>query len=107
MDRYIEVLAKIEKLNDAQIQAVEQLRPYARKTILAPGQHLASFNDIFNISLFVEKGLLRMYVANDTGNEKIIQFLNEESFYDDCKSYFEKKPGETGRKLSLPYGFQS
>jgi len=64
----------------------------ARFKFLKKGDYIFTAGDMPPISVYVKSGILRHYVTDNNGNEKIIQFFMEEAFFDDCGSYVNNQP---------------
>jgi CRP-like cAMP-binding protein len=92
MDRIIQTLNKIEKLNEEEIFAIDKLRSLAKNTFLKKGQYLFKQDSVPLLSVYVVKGLFRHFITDKTGNEKIFRFYKEEDFIDDCHSFYNNAP---------------
>lgn len=92
MKSYIETVKQVERLSETELDAVEKLRPLFKTVTIAKNDYLFQLGEVMNISFMVEKGLLRLYIEDENFNEKILQFLKEKDFFDDCKSYYGNEP---------------
>lgn len=55
-------------------------------------EHFQNFHKIANEIAFVESGVLRVYGADNSGNEVTKYFIRENQFFVDLESYYTAKP---------------
>ena len=92
MQRLIDTIQKLEPLNNEQLKAIDHMRGIAHFKFLKKGDYIFTRGDTPPISVFVADGMLRHFVSDNNGNEKIIQFFMEGAFFDDCGSYVNNQP---------------
>jgi len=59
---------------------------------LKADEHFQTFHRVANEIAFVESGILRVYAADDKGNEVTKYFIRENQFFVDLESYYTTKP---------------
>ncbi|PKA84145.1 CRP-like cAMP-binding protein [Ulvibacter sp. MAR_2010_11] len=84
--KYLKEKAAVEDAVFARLQA------YLRAESFSKGSVLLKRGDICRDSIFVEKGLLRMYTLDEAGKEHIIQFAPENWFTGDRGSIYFNDP---------------
>lgn len=92
MHHLINTIKKLEPLTDTELRELEAMQVLARFKFLKKGDYIFTAGDMPPISVYVKSGILRHYVTDNNGNEKIIQFFMEEAFFDDCGSYVNNHP---------------
>ncbi len=92
MNHLINTIKKLEPLTDTELKELESMQVLARFKFLKKGDYIFTAGDMPPISVYVKSGILRHYVTDNNGNEKIIQFFMEEAFFDDCGSYVNNQP---------------
>lgn len=92
MNHLINTIKKLEPLTDTELKELEAMQALARFKFLKKGDFIFTAGDMPPISVYVQSGILRHYVTDNNGNEKIIQFFMEEAFFDDCGSYVNNQP---------------
>lgn len=74
---------------------IELLVAELRKEKFKKGSTLLKSGDVCRHSFFVEKGLLRAYMLDDSGKEHVIQFAPENWFIVDRSSVYFNDPSDT------------
>lgn len=92
MNSIINTIKKLEPLQQNELTIIRDMLKYANIKVLKKGDYIFTKGDTPPISVYVKSGLLRHFVADKNGNEKIIQFFMEEAFFDDCASYVNNEP---------------
>jgi CRP-like cAMP-binding protein len=92
MNSILNTINKLEPLQPEEFDILKDLLKHANKKSLKKGDFIFTKGDTPPISVYVKSGLLRHFVADKNGNEKIIQFFMEEAFFDDCASYVNNEP---------------
>lgn len=87
MENLITTLQKIEKLSEEELQALEQLRPFAKYKSIKKGDYISKPGHNPETLVYVENGILRHYTTDKNGNEKIVQFFMEGAFFDNCSTF--------------------
>ncbi|WP_281637784.1 Crp/Fnr family transcriptional regulator [Flavobacterium marginilacus] len=59
---------------------------------LKAGEHFQEFHKICNEIVFIENGIVRVYAADENGNEVTKYFVRENQFFVDLESYYTAKP---------------
>lgn len=91
MNHLINTIKKLEPLTDTELKELEAMQALARFKFLKKGDFIFTAGDMPPISVYINR-ILRHYVTDNNGNEKIIQFFMEEAFFDDCGSYVNNQP---------------
>jgi CRP/FNR family transcriptional regulator, anaerobic regulatory protein len=92
MQRLIDTINKLEPLQEGDYVIIEAMQKIAHPKTLKKGDFIFTRGDTPPISVYVCSGMLRHFVSDNNGNEKIIQFFMEEAFFDDCGSYVNNQP---------------
>lgn len=94
MDEFIATINRIEKLNADEALALVDFAAIGKTRSLKKGEHLVNFGEVVDLMVHVDKGMLRQYITDGEGNEKIVQIHTEGSFYEDCANYGFNRPIE-------------
>jgi CRP-like cAMP-binding protein len=73
-------------------QDIDYVASHYRNKTLKAGEHFQEFHKIANEIAFVESGILRVYAADQNGNEATKYFIKENQFFLDLESYYTAKP---------------
>lgn len=92
MQQILATLNKLGALHDDELSAIGELSLIAKTVTLKKGEYLFEWGQVPDVSVYVAKGLLRHYIVDEAGNEKVIQFHEEEAFFDDCGSFGSNTP---------------
>ena len=92
MNHLINTIKKLEPLTEIELKEMEAITTLASFKLLKKGDYIFTAGDMPPISVYVKSGILRHFVTDNNGNEKIIQFFMEEAFFDDCGSYVNNQP---------------
>ena len=92
MNHLINTIKKLEPLTEIELKELEAMKTLASFKLLKKGDYIFTAGDMPPISVYVKSGILRHFVTDNNGNEKIIQFFMEEAFFDDCGSYVNNQP---------------
>lgn len=92
MNNIIRTLNSFEPLSREETAALEQLSPFMKQASLRKGGYLFQEGDIPDKVYYLEKGLMRQFLTDSIGSEKIVQFHKEEDFVHDCICYAEQRP---------------
>lgn len=84
IDNIIKTYNSFEQLGDEEIFALKEILAHSKHVTLKRGQYLWQEGDTPDFEAYVNFGILRQFVTEDNGNEKIIQFFQEEYFIHDC-----------------------
>lgn len=91
IDNIIKTLNNYDQLNSDEMTALQQLNPFMKHATLKKGHYLFQEGDIPDLVYYMEFGLMRKFLNDTNGNEKIIQFYKEEDFIHDCNCYYEQR----------------
>ncbi len=84
MENFIDTLNAIGELNNDEVFALQKVIAQSKILTLKKGQFLWQYGDTPQIEVFVNLGLLRQYIIESNGNEKIIQVFKEQDLVHDC-----------------------
>lgn len=92
MDHLFATIKQLEPLTESEIAQLQVMRKSGHVRSLKKGDFVFNYGDMPPICVYVKSGILRHYVTDNNGNEKIIQFFMEGAFFDDCGSYVNNQP---------------
>ncbi|UPT65416.1 MAG: Crp/Fnr family transcriptional regulator [Sphingobacteriales bacterium JAD_PAG50586_3] len=84
MDKFIAQIASQVQLTNEELSIVKEFAALGKSVSLKKGEHLLDAGTINDLMVFVNEGILRQYVTDANGNEKIIQLLMDGRFFEDC-----------------------
>jgi len=84
MEKFITKLNTYGPLSSEEITALQNLLSKSKKLTLKKGQFLWQYDDMPQVEVFVNEGLLRQFTVEKNGNEKIIQLYQDQDFIHDC-----------------------
>lgn len=84
MEKFITTLNSYGLLSNEEITALQNLLSKSKKLTLKKGQFLWQYDDMPQVEVFVNEGLLRQFTVEKNGNEKIIQLYKEQDLIHDC-----------------------
>jgi|JI9StandDraft_2_1071091.scaffolds.fasta_scaffold112359_2 CRP-like cAMP-binding protein len=84
MEKFITTLNSYGLLSNEEITALQNLLSKSKKLTLKKGQFLWQYDDMPQVEVFVNEGLLRQFTVEKNGNEKIIQLYQDQDFIHDC-----------------------
>lgn len=73
-------------------QAIEEVAAHFSELDLKPGEHFQNLFKVANEIAFIKEGILRIYSADDLGNEATKYFIRKNQFFVDLESYYAAKP---------------
>jgi CRP-like cAMP-binding protein len=91
MDILRKELEKTSLLTD---QEWDKFLAITKTQVLDKGAYFLTNNNICQYSAFVVSGVLRHFLIDTKGNEKITQFSLTGEFVSDCESFMRQKPSE-------------
>lgn len=71
---------------------IEKVASSFKNRKLKAEEHFQDFHKIVNEVAFVDSGILRVYAADNNGNEVTKYFFRENQFFTDLESYYTAKP---------------
>lgn len=71
---------------------IDYIASHYKNRRLKTGEHFQGFHKISNEIAFVENGILRVYSADQNGNEVTKYFVRENQFFVDLESYYTAMP---------------
>ena len=75
MNHLINTIKKLEPLTEIELKELEAMTTLASFKLLKKGDYIFTAGDMPPISVYVKSGILRHFVTDNNGNEKIIQFF--------------------------------
>jgi CRP-like cAMP-binding protein len=84
MDKFVSHIQKQVQLTDDELYVVKEFAAFGKTILLKKGEHLLEPGNMNDLFVFVNEGILRQYVTDANGNEKIIQLLMEGRAFEDC-----------------------
>ncbi len=84
MENIINTLNSFCELNNEEISALQVVLANAKRFSVKKGQYLWQYGDTPKVELYVDSGMLRHFVIENNGNEKILQIYKEQDFIHDC-----------------------
>ncbi len=84
MDKFIATIHRIEKLNTEEALALKQFTTVAQTRFLKKGEYLLKPGEANELMVHIDTGMLRQYLTDANGNEKILQLYTEGCVFEDC-----------------------
>lgn len=89
MNQLKEIIDKFENLNKDEFS---ELLTIATHKFFKKGAYFLNEGDICNHSGYIEKGILRHFMIDKNGKQKILQFSVSNEFVSDCESFMLQRP---------------
>lgn len=84
MQNFIDTLNTYSQLNAEEIAELQKAIAQSKIIKLKKGELLWQFGEMPKVEVFVNKGLLRQFITEGNGNEKIIQIFGDCDLIHDC-----------------------
>lgn len=82
-------------------QDIDYVASHYRRRNLKAGEHFQEFHKIASEIAFVESGILRVYAADQNGNDITKYFIRENQFFVDLESYYTATPATSAFQAAV------
>lgn len=83
-------------------EAIDTVSSHFKYKKLQSNEHFHPMHKVANEIAFVEKGIMRVYAAEKSGNEVTKYFVKENQFMVDLESYYASKPSDDAFQAVVP-----